>query len=171
MRSFSLVLLRRLLLRSVGLSTGGASSTLTLYDQLASTPLAQIERLLLHAVSHEPAGVVRRKAVDTVVDLAARAAERGRPWHALQVQAFALAQAAEPGARESAFAIFAGSPSLVLDLQTNGVLELLQKGLQDQGSIEVRYVAFSLPFYHSTALSRIGPPCRASCIRCLPLRL
>lgn len=136
MRSFSLVLLRRLLLRASTPATPN-SAALTLYDQLPSNTLSSIERLLLHTVAHEPATVVRRKAVDTVIDVANKSMERGRPWHALQVQAFAMAQAAEEGARESAYLVFAGCPVLVLDLQTNGVLELLQKGLQDAGSVDV----------------------------------
>jgi importin-5 len=36
---------------------------------------------------------VRAKAVDTVCDLANAVMARGRPWHALQVQAFGMAQA------------------------------------------------------------------------------
>jgi importin-5 len=136
MRSFSLVLLRRLLLRAQPGTQPGKSSTL--YDSLPAQTLAAIERLLLHAIAHERTGVVRRKAADTVIDVANRAAERGRPWHALQVQAFAMVAAQDdPGARESAFAIFAGCPILILDLQTETVLQLLQKGLQDPSSLDV----------------------------------
>lgn len=136
MRSFSLVLLRRLLLRTSGPPSSSGPPP-TLYDQLPSNTLSSIERLLLHSVAHEPTSVVRRKAVDTVIDVANKSMQRGRPWHALQVQAFGMAQADE-GARESAYLIFAGCTDLVLDLQTSGVLELLQKGLQDSSSVDVR---------------------------------
>jgi importin-5 len=135
MRSFSLVLLRRLLLRSQPHLPG--KPALTLYDSLPAQTLTSIERLLLHAVAHESTGVVRRKAVDTVIDVANKTAERGRPWHALQVQAFAMVQSEDPGARESAFSVFAGCPVLILDLQTETILQLLQKGLQDPSSLDV----------------------------------
>lgn len=136
MRSFSLVLLRRLLLRTAGPPASNGPPP-TLYDQLPNNTLSSIERLLLNSVAHEPATVVRRKAVDTVIDVANKSMQRGRPWHALQVQAFSMAQG-EEGARESAYLIFAGCTELVLDLQTSGVLELLQKGLQDASSVDVR---------------------------------
>lgn len=133
MRSFSLVLLRRLLFRQ----TINQHQPLPLYDQLSSQTLATIERLLLHSLSHEPSPLVRRKAVDTVTDLANGSMERGRPWHALQAQAFSMAQHPDPGLREAAFRVFAGSPNLVMDLQTESVLAILQKGLQDPQSVEV----------------------------------
>jgi hypothetical protein len=137
MRSFSLVLLRRLLLRTSSL---GAKSgqTLSLYDQLSASTLSSIEQVLLHSVAHETATVVRHKAVDTVIDIAHRSVDQGRPWHALQVQTFAMVNQADAGARESAFRIFAGCPVIILDLQIASTLELLQKGLQDS-SVEVRH--------------------------------
>ena len=131
MRSFSLVLLRRLLFRPA------VNQRLSLYDHLSSQTLTTIERLLLHALSHEPSIVVRRKAVDTVTDLANNSMERGRPWHALQAQAFSMAQNQDAGLREAAFRVFAGSPNLVMDLQAESVLGILQKGLQDPQSVEV----------------------------------
>lgn len=165
MRSFSLVLLRRLLLRP---SAPAASSgfTPTLYDQLPNNALSSIERLLLNSVAHEPAAVVRRKAVDTVIDVANKSMQRGRPWHALQVQAFSMAQAPEEGARESAYLIFAGCTELVLDLQTNGVLELLQKGLQDASSVDVRliflFVLSEILTSHRSGMLLSEPPSRTS---------
>ncbi|KAA1478264.1 ARM repeat-containing protein [Dentipellis sp. KUC8613] len=137
MRSFSLVLLRRLLFRSSS-SQSGKSTRLTLYDHLSSQALTTLERLLLHSLSHEPAQVVRRKAVDTICDLANNSMSRGRPWHALQAQAFGMAQSPDANARESAYRVFAGCSNLVMDLQTDAVLTVLQKGLQDPESIEVR---------------------------------
>lgn len=69
---------------------------------------------------------------------------RGRPWHTLQAQAFSMAQAqGEVGgvsgasSRESAYRIFAGCPNLVMDLQTDAVLAVFQRGLQDGYSVEV----------------------------------
>ena len=45
--------------------------------------------------------------------------------------------------RQSAFRVFAGCPNLVMDLQTDAVLGVLGRGLQDQYSIEVkRFVGF-----------------------------
>lgn len=79
---------------------------------------------------------------------------RGRPWHALQALAFEMTQAGLPGAsgtlstqnvaaeslRESAYRVFAGCPNLVMDLQTDAVLGVFQRGLQDVESIDVRTV-------------------------------
>ncbi|KAI0919362.1 hypothetical protein AcV7_006120 [Taiwanofungus camphoratus] len=135
MRSFSLVLLRRLLFRST------SAHRMSLYDHLSSQSLATLERILLHSLLHEPSPVVRRKTVDTVSDLANHAMTRGRPWHALQAQTFSMAESPDAGTREASFRVFAGSPNLVMDLQPDGVLAVLQKGLQDPQSIEVRLAA------------------------------
>ena len=132
MRSFSLVLLRRLLFRSP------LNQQVPLYDVLSAQSLSTIERLLLHSLAHEPSLAVRHKAVDTVTDLANNAMSRGRPWHALQQQAFAMAENEDPAARESAYRVFSGSPNLIMDLQPETVLSLLHKGLEDPGSVEVR---------------------------------
>lgn len=136
MRSFSLVLLRRLLFRASP-SPGSKSPRLTLYDRLSAQTLTAIERILLHSLLHEHVDSVRRKAVDTICDLANNSMGRGRPWHALQAQSFAMCKSADPSARECAFRIFSGSPNLVMDLQTDAVLRVLQEGLQDRQSVEV----------------------------------
>ena len=87
--------------------------------------------------------------MDTVCDLSNQGMVRGRPWHALQAQAFSMIQSQGPasammdggvGLRESAFRVFAGCPNLVMDLQTDAVLAVLVRGLQDQYSIEVIYI-------------------------------
>jgi hypothetical protein len=152
MRSFSLVLLRRLLFRPAPSTNpqppnpSHPSPRLTLYDHLSSQTLTTLERLLLHSLSHEPAPMVRRKSVDTVCDLASQGMLRGRPWHALQAQAFSMTQVqggagesgvGAPALRESAYRVFAGCPNLVMDLQTDAVLGVFQRGLQDGYSVEV----------------------------------
>lgn len=107
MRSFALVLLRRLLFRSRGsLSPPGNGSSssnttvraqnvggLTLYDHLSLPTLQTLERLLLHSLLHERAYSVRTKSVDTVCDVANEAMRRGRPWHDLQSLGFQMSQA------------------------------------------------------------------------------
>ena len=141
MRSFSLVLLRRLLFRASPALSGtkpSPSSRLTLYDRLSHQTLTAIERILLHSLLHEHVDSVRRNAVDTICDLANNSMGRGRPWHALQAQSFAMCKSADPIARECAFRIFSGCPNLVMDLQTDAVLRVLQEGLQDRQSVEVR---------------------------------
>ena len=146
MRSFSLVLIRRLLFRPAPSSPHKptATSHLTLYDHLSTTTLSTLERLLLHSLAHEPSSVVRRKAVDTVSDLANNSMTRGRPWHALQAQAFQMTNAQELGLRESAFSVLGGCPNLVLDLQTEAVVEMFSRGLQDPQSINVRLLCLNL---------------------------
>lgn len=154
MRSFSLVLLRRLLFRPSSSQqqapqppTGPSGPRLTLYDQLSSNTLSTLERLLLHSLSHEPSSVVRRKSVDTITDLANNSMQRGRPWHALQAQTFSMTQRSEAGLRESAFRVFAGSSMLVMDLQTDAVLRVLKGGLEDAESIDVRTTASFIIFH------------------------
>ena len=157
MRSFSLVLLRRLLfMPSPGTTTSKTPpvARLTLYDHLSSQTLATLERLLLFSLSHETSQSVRRKSVDTVCDLANQGMMRGRPWHALQAQAFSMthSQKVERGEaatalRETAYRVFAGCPNLVMDLQVEAVLTAFQRGLQDQESIEVILLSCSLSFH------------------------
>ncbi|KAF8735083.1 hypothetical protein AX14_002755 [Amanita brunnescens Koide BX004] len=181
MRSFSLVLLRRLLFRpslqaynpnsSSPHSEHGAlpASRITLYDHLSNATLSKLERILLHSLEHEPAKGVRHKAVDTVCDLANEGMKRGRPWHALQVVIFSIATAASVGEghaqapppdpsvppsrylRESAFRVFAGCPNLVVDLQADAVLAVFQRGLQDAFSIQVRHAALLASVAYLTA--------------------
>ena len=152
MRSFSLVLLRRLLFRASP-GSSAKSPRMTLYDRLSAQTLSTIERILLHSLLHEQIDSVRRKAVDTICDLANNSMERGRPWHALQAQAFSMCKGADPSARDSAFRIFAGCPNLVMDLQTDAVLRVLQDGLQDRQSVEVSFI---IPIF-----SQINVPCRS----------
>ncbi|EMD36115.1 hypothetical protein CERSUDRAFT_156882 [Gelatoporia subvermispora B] len=137
MRSFSLVLLRRLLFRS------SPTYRVSLYDHLSSQSLSTLERLLLHSLLHEQVAVVRRKAVDTICDLANNSMARGRPWHALQAQSFSMAASPDAGARESAYGVFSGSPNLIIDLQAESVITVLQKGLQDPQSVDVRLAALN----------------------------
>lgn len=135
MRSFALVLLRRLLFRTQ------PNTSMTLYDHLSSHALATLERLLLRILSTEPSPVVRPKAVDTICDLANNSMGRGRPWHALQAQAFSMTQSEDANAREGAYRVLNGCPNLILDLDSATVVGLLQKGLQDTQSTEVRLAA------------------------------
>ncbi|KAF7978256.1 hypothetical protein HWV62_1080 [Athelia sp. TMB] len=149
MRSFALVLLRRLLFRpspsqqspSLPTAPPPPGPRLTLYDALSAPTLASLEKLLLHSLLHEANSTVRRKSVDTTTDLANHAMARGRPWHALQAQAFNMTRSTEPGAREAAYRVFAGSSMLVMDLQTEAVVGVLKGGLEDAESIEVRLAA------------------------------
>jgi hypothetical protein len=170
MRSFSLVLLRRLLFRpapsTIQTRHSHPSPRLTLYDHLSSQTLTTLERLLLHSLLHEPAAQVCRKTVDTVCDIANQGMMRGRPWHALQAQVFNMAQAQGDskgaggvGLRECAYKVLAGCPNLVMDLHTDAVLATFQRGLQDGHSIEVcRKVFLTIPFNDEY----IGPTCRSS---------
>ncbi|KAF9218740.1 ARM repeat-containing protein [Gyrodon lividus] len=150
MRSFSLVLLRRLLFRPAPHQQQKEPRS-TLYDHMSSQALTTLERLLLHSLSHEPSDSVRRKTVDTVCDLANNSMSRGSPWHALQAQTFTMTQTAGAGFRECAFRVFSGCPNLVMDLQTDAVLSVFQKGLQDSQSVDVRLAALRACVSYLTA--------------------
>ena len=116
-----------------------------------------IERSLLHSLLHEQIDSVHRKAVDTICNLANNSMERGRPWHAPQAQAFAMCKGADLTAHDSTFHIFAGCPNLIMDLQTDAVLMVLQDGLQDQQSIDVRVFIFLLPKLPFFLIFFVGP--------------
>ncbi|KAK7458738.1 importin subunit beta-3 [Stygiomarasmius scandens] len=204
MRSFSLVLLRRLLFRPVpqgqpphpsgqqGQGQGGPSAAsgsatsgprpaggsfyslnaprLSLYDHMSTPALQTLEKLLLYSLIHETSASVRRKAVDTVADVANQGMSRGRPWHALQVVGFGMAGVGASGSppssagataggeseltrqlnstpvpprslRESAYTLFSLSPMLISDLSPESVVSLLLRGLRDPESLDVRYAA------------------------------
>lgn len=179
MRSFSLVLLRRLLFRSAPgtvVPTPPPAARLTLYDHLSHQTLATLERLLLFALSHEVSANVRRKSVDTICDFANQGMMRGRPWHALQAQVFSMSHAltsergeTATGLRETAYRVFAGCPNLVMDLQVDAVLGVLQRGLQDSENIEVcACMSTSLSF--SNGLTMAGSTRCSTCISVLPIR-
>ncbi|KAF9256190.1 ARM repeat-containing protein [Marasmius fiardii PR-910] len=151
MRSFSLILLRRLLFRP----SQNLHRTLTLYDRLSLTALTTLERLLLHSLGHEASANVRRKTVDAVSDVANQGMARGRPWHALQAQVFSMASTFSPASpesiRESAFLVFKGCPNLVMDLQTDAVLSVFSRGLKDEESIAVRHAALEASIVYLTS--------------------
>ncbi|KAF5317121.1 hypothetical protein D9611_003502 [Ephemerocybe angulata] len=73
-----------------------------------------------------------RKSVDTICDVAKQGMVRGLPWHALQGQTFTmtLQGAGGAGLRESGYRVFAGCPNLVMDLGTDVLLQVFQKGPQ-----------------------------------------
>lgn len=138
MRSFSLVLLRRILFRALPNSSSTMRSTrITLYDHLSEPTRTALERALLSALSHEPSSSVRSKLADTITDLASASFERGRPWLALQAQSFSAAHDTDQRQRESAYRIFSNAPVLMGDQQVDAIVRVLQKGLQDPESLEV----------------------------------
>ena len=148
MRSFSLVLLRRLLFRPSN------SQRVALYDHLGPQAIETLQRILLHSLLHEPAAVVRRKTVDTVTDLSTNAMKRGYPWHALRAQVYSMADSTDVLTREAAYRVFAGSPHLIMDLNTDAIVGILQKGLQDPQSADVSPRPCSIPFSTSVLVIR-----------------
>ena len=143
MRSFSLVLLRRFLFRSKPSAlTQPVAQRSTLYGQLASETLTVLEGYLLHSLSGEPAPAVRKKSIDLMCDFANEGVTRGRKWHALQTSVVSMTQVKGAGKdsaelKVTAFKVFAGCPSLAIDLKPNTVSDIFQQGLQDSYSIEV----------------------------------
>lgn len=138
MRSFSLVLLRRLLFRALPSSPSTLrSSRITLYDHLSEPTRTSLERALLSALANEPSQSVRPKLADTITDLAIASFDRGRPWLALQAQSFSATLNADHRQRESAYRIFGSVPALMGDQQVDAIVRVLQRGLQDPESLEV----------------------------------
>ncbi len=84
--------------------------------------------------------------------------KRGRPWHTLQSQVFAMADNTDVHTREAAFRVFAGCPNLIMDLQTDAIFAILQKGLQDQQSTEVS-IFHSRATFPTLALSDVLRGC------------
>ncbi|GJJ16311.1 hypothetical protein Clacol_010608 [Clathrus columnatus] len=159
MRSFSLVLLRRILFRALPNTSSTLRSTrITLYDHLSEPTRTALERALLSALSHEPATSVRSKLADTITDLASASFERGRPWLALQAQSFSAAHDTDPRQRESAYRIFSNAPALMGDQQVDAIVRVLQRGLQDPESLEVRHAALRASVAY---LSSISPQTQA----------
>ena len=138
MRSFSLVLLRRLLFRALPSSPSTLrSSRITLYDHLSEPTRTSLERALLSALANEPSQSVRPKLADTITDLATASFDRGRPWLALQAQSFSATLHTDHRQRESAYRIFGNVPALMGDQQVDAIVRVLQRGLQDPESLEV----------------------------------
>ena len=108
-----------------------------------------LERLLLFSLSHEVFAHVGWKTVDTVCDLSNESNQsilRGGPWHALQAWAL-ISRAIVADTRWGCSVereVFSGCPNLVMDLQTDTVLNVLKRGLhwQDQYGIKVELLYF-----------------------------
>lgn len=144
-RSLSLVLLRRILFRPLlpqALFNPNAQSELAppanLYGQLSADTLDMLEGLLLHSLSYEPSPTVRHKSIDTIAQFATNGIRRGRPWHALQMQAISMAQSAHAPERGTAFTLFMESPKLAMEMDTEAMIGALTSGINDAQSIDVR---------------------------------
>ncbi|KAF8310256.1 ARM repeat-containing protein [Clavulina sp. PMI_390] len=143
MRSFAAVLLRRLAFRPVPSDHTdiNRSGQMTIYDHLSEDTRFRTERALLRCLHDEAVDAVRKKVADTITDLALGSLERGRPWPELQTATFEGTQSTKAGLREVAFRIIASVPHLVLDQDHSIVLRVMQGGLKDEQSVEVRHAA------------------------------
>ncbi|KAI0706707.1 hypothetical protein C8Q76DRAFT_163660 [Earliella scabrosa] len=130
MRSFSLVLLRRLV---------PPPPTVSLSTTVSTRPPSRPSST---SFSHEPSAVVRRKTVDTAIDLSRHQALPST----LQPQVFAPTRGRLQRLR--------------IDLDTNGVVSILQKGLQDLQRIEV-----CLAFLRAPSFSVVSMPSRPHAAR------
>lgn len=135
MRSFSLVLLRRLLFRPMPFTQGVPRQQL--YDHLAEQTRDTLERVVLSCLQNEADDSVRKKVADTICDLAKGSLERGRPWEALQVQTFTATRSPNAGHREAAYRIFTYVPQIALSQEMNAVIDVFDRGLQDPESLNV----------------------------------
>jgi importin-5 len=135
-RSFALVLLRRFMLRPVSdqprPTTNAKGRHQTLSDQMTPAISGAIEDLLLHSFMHESSPSVRSASVETITALATNMRRKGRPWLALQPQAFGMTQNGNTAMRESAFRLLAGTRMLGVCGQTDSVMKVLNGGLEDE---------------------------------------
>lgn len=151
MRSFAAVLLRRLAFRlvppdqqpsrpvsSFSPSPNNPNGMMTIYDHLSEPTRFRTEHSLLLCLQSEPVDSVRRKVADAVTDLAIGSMERGRPWPELQNWTFEGTQSPSVPMREISFRILGSVPALVLDQDVGIVLRVMQGGLKDSESVEVR---------------------------------
>jgi importin-5 len=152
MRTFSLVLLRRLLFRELSIQnqTRSPSPSPTghnsLYDHLSEGTRCSLEKLVLSCLTHEERESVRRKCTDTVSDIALGSFERGRDWEGLRIW---IGEACSRGGlamrwdlysidnhflneifRESSYSILSNVSALLHDIPLDTLLPLLQSGLQ-----------------------------------------
>lgn len=123
MRSFSLILLRRLLFRSI---TSTTSSRLVLYDQLSETTRASLERTVIQSLLDDSPSSVKNKAADTITDLANASFQRSRPWPELPDAVF-RAVGGNASARESAYRIMERCAMLIAEVPA----EVLVRGMND----------------------------------------
>lgn len=145
MRSLSLVLLRRILFRLLRPKAifnpnaqSQATQSVTLHGQLSDDTLDTLEGLLLHCLLHEPSPTVRHKSIDTIAQFATYNIRRGRPWHALQLQAFSMTQSAHAPERVAAFMLFTESPKLAMQLETEAIITALTNGMKKAQTVDVR---------------------------------
>ena len=123
MRSFSLILLRRLLFRSISSTSG---SRLVLYDQLSESTRGSIERTVIQSLLDDSPSGVKNKAADTITDLANASFQRSRPWPELQEAVF-RAVGGNAASRESAYRIMERCTVLIADVPA----EVLVRGVND----------------------------------------
>jgi importin-5 len=99
MRTFSLVLLRRLLFRSIPNAPPPTQAAVqnTLYDHLPESTRCSLERSVLSCLTHELSESVRRKAADTACDMANGSFERGRDWEGLRAWVSGACVGGNPG--------------------------------------------------------------------------
>lgn len=162
MRSFAAVLTRRLLFRPLPSNLDPSQTNRSIYDHLSESTRKNMETVLLLCLREETDESVRRKVVDTVTDIAMGSMERGRlstntltvyyltlmanpyvgPWPELQSIALECTQSSVIGHRESAFRIFSAVPHILLDHDVPFVCEILERGLKDTQSVEVRRLFF-----------------------------
>src|ERR1700733_2041708 len=125
MRSFTLVLLRRFMLRPVSdqppPTTTAKRRLQTLSDQITPAISGAIEDSLLHSFMHESSPSVRSASVETITALANNMRRKGRPWLALQPQAFGMTQNGNTAMRDSICGLLAGTRMLGVCGQTDSV--------------------------------------------------
>ncbi|KAM0324546.1 hypothetical protein ACHAQA_007931 [Verticillium albo-atrum] len=136
-RSFAAVIFRRIASKTRKNERG---DTVDMFISLAPDQAAVIRQKLLETLAGDFDRSVRNKISDAVAEIARQYTENNDSWPELLGALFQLSMAPEAEKRETAFRVFATTPSVIEKQHEEGVMQAFQKGFKDE-SIQVRLAA------------------------------
>ncbi|KAL7411623.1 armadillo-type protein [Mrakia frigida] len=142
LRAFSLLLLRRLSLKSPPIPSNETQSfsihPSSLINTLSNQSLSYIRSRLLASLPTEPDNTVRTRLADCVSGLAQAALDDKHLWTELLQGLVEMTTSPVAKVRESAFKIYEDCPGLVEEEEPGAVRRIFANGLTDPYSLEVR---------------------------------
>ncbi|KAI4142540.1 MAG: hypothetical protein L6R39_004901 [Caloplaca ligustica] len=128
-RSFAAVLFRRVATKTR--KAPGSEETKDLFTTLSQPHKDAIRQKLLECLQNETLPHVRHKIGDAVAELARQYGDEGQSWPELLQALFVASQSQDAGQRESAFRIFATTPSIIEKQHEDSVVPAFTKGFKD----------------------------------------